>query len=198
MTNEELLAELEVTDLATVAQLNTIATLVDLQIAREGVVSKLEEQLKTAKASLLDISDKKLPEAMKAARTKVHVTDDGRKIELKEDMKISVPKKRLAEIVEKLRTWDCDDLIANTLTCEIDKGKDNLAAEVMSAAEALGLEMTRSQSVNSSSLKSMLKTRQKEAAEGNKDKNGKEIEPVTDETLTFFGAFPFTTVKITQ
>lgn len=180
--NDDLLRELEESAEPTTAELLTMSELVSLQIVREGEVDRLEAELKVAKENLNDVRDKKLPDAMKAARTKLYVNDDGRKVELKDEMTLSIPKKRLDEIIKKLRDWDLGDMIANTLTCEIDKGKDNLAGEIMEKANELGLEMTRAESVNSGTLKSTLKA---------KRKAGEDVD------LGFFGAFEVTRAKIT-
>lgn len=194
-SKEDLLAELEDTEVAGEAELLTVSNLVALQITREAVVSRLEAELKEAKKELLDISDTKLPEAMKNARTKKFVTDDGATVEVKEELTISLPKKRNDEIIAKLVAWDFGDLVANTLTCDIEKGKDNLAGEIMAKAAEIGLEMTRSKSVNAGSVKKVLKDRIKDCAEGKKDAKGKPLEAVD---LTFFGAFEVTRAKITQ
>lgn len=194
-SKEDILAELEDTEVAGEAELLTVSNLVALQLTREGEVSRLEAELKAAKADLLDISDRKLPEALKNARTKKFVTDDGKTVELKEELTISLPKKRNDEIIAKLVSWDFGDLVANTLTCDIEKGKDNLAGEIMEKANEIGLDMKRSQSVNAGSVKKVLKDRMKDCAEGKKDKDGKPLEAVD---LGFFGAFEVTRAKITQ
>lgn len=193
--SDDLMQELEDAAGPSQDQLREIARLVALQIVREGEVDRLTAELKKAKEDLLDISDRKLPEALKNARTKKFVTDDGKTVEVKEDLKIELPKKRLPEIIEKLREWEYGELVANTLTCTIEKGKDNLAGEIMAKAEEIGLDMHRTESVNAGSVKKILRDRTKEAAEGKEDKDGNVIEAPD---LNFFGAFSFTRAKITQ
>lgn len=194
-TNEELLEELENTDLASDSDLLAISKLMDLQIERMGRVDKLKVELDTANTELLDVSDRLLVDALKNARTKLHVNDNGAKVELTEKMTLSLPKKRLDEIIEKLRSWGYKDLVSNTLICTVEKGQDNLAGELMAQAEKLGLEMVRSEAVNTGSVKKILKDRMSDHANGKKDKQGKDIEAID---LTFWGAFEVRRAKITQ
>lgn len=181
--NDALLAELAAAAGPNEAQLSNISRLVALQRTYEGDVDALEAKLKDAKAKLNKVRDTDLPEAMKAAKTKLFVTDDGKKVELKDEMTISIPKKRLSEILEKLREWDFADLIQNSLTCTLEKGQDNVAAQLQAAAEELGLTMERSETVNSGSVKKIL---------SDKMKAGEDVD------LGFFGAFNVTRAKITE
>lgn len=181
--SEELLKELEGAAGPDVEQLTTIANLMALQIVREGAVAKLEAELKEAKTSLNDIRDKQLPDIMKNAKCKLYVDDEGRKLELKDEMTISLPKKRLDEIIKKMREWGFEDLVSNVLTCTLEKGQDNMAGAIMGEAEKLGLSMTRTENIAAGSVKKVIK---------DKRKDGEDVD------LTFFGAFEVMRAKITQ
>lgn len=182
-SDNDLLDELAAAAAPSQSELGNIARLVALQRTYEGEVDKLDAKLKEAKKKLLKVSDVDLPEAMKAAKTRKFVTDDGKTVELNEELTISVPKKRLTEILEKLREWEYDDLISAMLTCEIEKGKENLAGEIMAKAEEIGLTVVKAEAVNSNSVKSILRQ---------KMKDGEDVD------LGFFGAFNVTRAKITE
>lgn len=166
------------------ADLVDVSKLAALQVQREGEVDRISEELKAAKKELDAIAEKQLPEAMLNAGLKKFVTSDGIAVEIKEDLKISVPKKRKDEIIVKLRDeMDAEDLIANTLTVIIERGKDNLVAELIAEAERLGFTVERGEEVNSGSLKKLLKERRSEGI---------------NDDLNFFGAFDYKRATVTQ
>ena len=179
----DILKELQESAGATDAQLHSISQLMALQIVREGEVKKLEILLQTAKEDLNQIRDKDLPDLMKAARCKLYLDDEGRKLELKDELTMKLPKIRHTEILEKLREWGQGGIITNVLSCELTKGQDNLAGDLMGHASKLGLEMTKAEAVSTATVKALIRT---------KLRAGEEVD------LPFFGAFNVTRAKITQ
>lgn len=161
----------------------SISRLAQEYIKAEGEVDRLEKQLKAAKSRFDNIRDKLLPEAMDNAQTKGFTLQDGRKLSLGEEMTCSVPAKRKAEILKKLREDGHGDLISNVLTVEIDKGKDNKAAALEDEAKKLGFTPEREESVNTGTLKALLKKR---------------VEDGEDVDLSFFGAHLVRRAKIKQ
>jgi hypothetical protein len=164
-------------------KLHTISGLAQQYFKSEGEVDRLEKQLKAAKSSFDNIRDKLLPEAMDNAGVKEFVLTDGRKIKLKEEYSCSVPAKRKGEIITKLRDDGHGDLITNVLTVEIDKGKDNMVTVLVDEAKKLGFEPEREESVNTGTLKALLKKR---------------VEDGEDVDLSFYGAFVVRRANIKQ
>lgn len=163
--------------------LATISRLAQEYIKAEGEVDRLEKQLKAAKTRFDGIRDKHLPEAMDNAGVKAFTLTDGRKLSLKEELTCSVPAARKGEIVLKLRDLGHGDLISNVLTVEIDKGKDNMASALEAEAINLGFKPSRDESVNTGTLKALLRE---------KIENGDEVD------LGFFGAHLVRRAKIKQ
>jgi len=164
-------------------QLETIRALSQLQIKYEGAVNKLDQELKEAKKKLNDIMLYKLPDAMSAAGMESFVLSGGEKVDIKEDLTISVPKKRKPEIILKLRDTGHGDMITSSLTIDIIKGQDNMVGEVREKAKDLGLHVEQVENVNSGSLKKLLKEQMA---------NGETVD------LSFFGAFNVTKAVIKQ
>lgn len=152
-------------------------------LTAEGEVDRLEKQLKAAKSRFDNIRDKLLPEAMDNAQTKGFTLHDGRKLTLGEEMTCSVPEKRKQEILKKLRDDGRGDLISNVLSVEIDKGKDNMAGDLEAQARELGFEPERKESVNTGTLKALLK---------------KLVEDGEEVDLGFYGAHLVRRAKIKQ
>lgn len=166
-------------DAGVVGNLTEIMALAKRQLELEGEVDILEQQLKEKKKVLLNISDRELPAAM-AGVSRVQL-DDGREVSVKEELTASVPKKRKHEIVEKLREWGAGDMIANTLTVQIDKGADEKAQDLYRVAADMGFVPKRDETVNTGSLKAYLKKR---------------LEDGEDTDLQFFGAHIIKRAKI--
>lgn len=164
-------------------KIHSISGLAHQYIKAEGEVDRLEKQLKAAKAHFDNIRDKLLPEALDNAQMKAFVLNDGRKVTVGDKYECSVPAKRKGEIIAKLRDDGHGDLISNVLSVEIDKGKDNMAAALEDEAKKLGFEPKRDESVNTGTLKALLKKR---------------VEDGEDVDLSFYGAFRVRRANIKQ
>lgn len=160
---------------ATDGELLSISKLAMLQLALEAKVDACEEALKQAKSDLRRVQEGQLPEAMLKARQTEFTLDDGRKVKLDRGISISVPKKRLPEICDWLVDQNRPDMISDTATIDFGKSNDNQVKALKAFADDAGLTAVLTRSVNSGSLKSLLKKMQ-EAGELDKD-------------LEFFGAY---------
>ena len=163
--------------------LSRMAELAALQIKLEGEVDRVTAELKVAKEKLEKVCSVSLPEAMKEVRMESFKLVTGETIVVKEDLTISVPKKRREEVIKKLRDMGHDGLIKNSVEIEFDVGQDNLAGDVLGHADELGLLAVRTENVNSGSLKKLLKERMEDG--------------IVDD-LAFFGAFLLRRTKIKQ
>lgn len=91
------------------------------QLARDQVqaqrdVQEAEEQLKRAKAKLDDIRTKTLPTAMDELNLETFKTTDGIRISIKEDIRASASRGRIAEIVGWLHEHGHDKIIKRTIS----------------------------------------------------------------------------------
>lgn len=168
---------------ASTDSLATIVALAERMTNLEGDVSKAKAHHDALVLAHREIAEKLLPDALANAKLKDLTLEDGRKLKLKEDLTISVPKKRLGEVVSWLRKDGNGDMVANVLTIDIPKGKDNVVAQLQDEASKLGFEATRTESVNSTSLKALL---------NRKLKDGISVD------LSFFGAFRLTRAEISE
>lgn len=161
--------------------LSAITALAEKQVSLEGEVDRLESLLKEKKAELNKIALDELPAAMQAAGMANFALLTGQKVSVKEEMTISVPKKRKDEILDKVREMGYGDLISNVVTVPVAKGQDEQVESLMQQATALGFDAMRSQDVNSASLKKVLNDRRKDGI---------------NDDLPFFGAFVITKATI--
>jgi hypothetical protein len=166
--------------------LEEIAAMVKRQLELEGVVAKLEAELKVAKAELLSISDSKFPDMMEAAGMSQSAMDDGTIVKLDRKLECSVPKKaeRFAEITTWLSKNEGGHLIGDTITVDLGKNSDNARPALVAEIEKLGFTPISERKVNTASLKKFI------------DDGIKEGKTLPE--LSFFGAHRVRRVKITQ
>lgn len=161
--------------------LSDVVALARRQLELEAEVSRLEADLKEAQKQLFKVSDRDLPAALKAAGIPSLTLGNGMIVSYKEDMKVSVPKKNLSKVVEKMREWGYEGAVSNALTIDLGKGNDNAVQALKSTAEEMGLEVETSETIPTGTVKKVLKERQDE---------GK------NDDLSLFGAFPFTRATV--
>lgn len=165
------------------SEISRIAELASLQIELEGELDKAEQQVKDVKKRLHKISLDLLPEAMAEARLSEFKMLSGQKITVKEELSCSVPASRRGEIINKLRDDGEAALVSNVITVDVSKGQDNLAGDIMGYAESIGLLAKREESVNTASLKKLLR---------------EQLDEGENPDLAFYGAFQIKKAKINQ
>jgi hypothetical protein len=168
---------------ASTSDLSLITELVKTQVMLEGNLARLAAETKEITAQLNNVRDVQLPDTMKAVGLSQFVTDDGLKVDVKDELTCSVPAKRKAEIIQRLRDWGHDGIISNEFIIKVDKGDDNKVGVLVAQLEELGLEGARVENVNTTTLKALLN-----------DRLGKG----EDTDLSFFGAFKVRRAKISQ
>lgn len=182
--SDDMLAELEADAQAEeqTTDLSEISALAEKQLRLEGEVDAIEQQLKDKKEELRKVEQDQLPAAMKAARLSSFTLESGQVVSVKEDLSISVPKKRKADIIRKVREdFGHPELISSVISVEVEKGKDNVAGEAMHQLAELGLEPSRAEDIKTPSLKKLLLDRRKE---------GK------NDDLSYFGGFLVTKATV--
>ena len=157
------------------SELASIGALAEQQLDLETRIDVAEQHLKGLKGDLRKLQENVLPEAMQAANCKRFDLANGAVVSIKEDISISVPKKNMDEIAEWLRNSGHEAIIKNAMTINFDKGHDNSVADVKGYAEELGLTTTTSTTLNSGTLKALIR---EQLEGGNLDKD-----------LAFFGAY---------
>lgn len=143
-------------------------------------VEDAEAALKIAKAELNRYACDALPAAFAIARLKDFTLEDGAKISLSEVMEASLPS--MSKIADEKDADKRDELIArrnaglawlkgnggatiikNILEIEIPKEKSNSVAQIAALCDELGLHYEQGESVHTSTLKSFLKEKLKQA-----------------------------------
>lgn len=181
MSNDELLNELEADGADVKVDLAEVRALAAKQLQLEADVASAEARLDKAKKDLRKVQERELPAALKAAGMKSFELENGQTVSYKEDLKVSVPKARLAAVVEKMVEWGHADSVSNTLTIDVGRGNDNASKFIKAQAEEMGLDVEVAETVSTATVKSVLNARRKE---------GK------NDDLGFFGAFEFTKATI--
>jgi len=148
-----------------------------------GEIDATEVKLKALKAEECEYSEDKIPTMLEKGGIKKLPLSDGRTIEVNEELYVSLPKKRAAEIMADIRKRKSDDIIKNVITIPIEKGKDNVAGEIVEKATELGLDPERSETVAPQTYKKWLKTR---------------IEKGESVDLSFYGAYQMKKAKLSQ
>ena len=148
-----------------------------------GEIDATEVKLKALKAEELEYSEDKIPSMLEAGGIKKLPLSDGREVEVKDELHVSLPKKRAREIMADIRKRDSSDIIKNVITIAVDKGKDNVASVIEEKAAELGFVPERSETVAPQTYKKWLKTR---------------IEKGESVDLPFYGAYQQKKAKLSQ
>jgi hypothetical protein len=163
--------------------LGKVAALAKRLIEIDGEISKTDDHLKELKKQRGKVAEFDLPEAMQECNMVKFTLDTGQEVSVEKDLKVSVPKKRMSEIIQWLRDNKHGDVVKNQLVIDVDKGKDNSVAEVMEVAEGLEMAVVRTESVHSGTLKKILND---------------QLDAGVDMDLKFFGAYELNQSKIKQ
>lgn len=161
--------------------LSDVRALALKQLELEAEVNRIESSLKDAKEALRKVQEGELPAALKAAGITTFGLDNGMTVSYEEDLKISVPKVRKAQIIAHMKEWGYEANVSNTLTIDLGKGNDNAVKSLMATAEEMGVKAILDEDIPSGTVKKALRKRMDE---------GK------SDDLTFFGAFPFTKATV--
>jgi len=154
---------------------STVLLLANQWLDKSIELMQLEEKAKALSKEIQILRTETIPEAMDAIGMSEFALADGTKIEIKPLIKGSLPskgaiekagdedrpllEKRLADGLTYLRSNNAGSLIKNTLTFDIDKGKDNIVSQLEALGEELGLAYERDESVHAQTLNKWLKER---------------------------------------
>lgn len=146
-----------------------------------ATVAECEDRLKQAQTELRTVQEQKLPELMEASGLSQFKLQNGMTISLVEDLKVSVPRNKKANVCAKMREWGYEGSIKNNFVVELGKGSDNQAKALLEYASEMGLEAQVTEDIATATVKKALRDRMKE---------GKHDE------LSEFGAFRWTRVNV--
>lgn len=138
-------------------QLKAISDLAARQIELEDEVAELEARLKEKKKDLDKVMMVDLPDAMAAAGCQAFVTSNGNGITVKKDISASVSEAKRAEVCAWLRANNFGDLVSEDVTVSFGKGREKDALELVEDLAARNLIPVRKTSVNTASLKALIR-----------------------------------------
>lgn len=159
---------------ASAEQLSEITSLALEQLRLEDEIASGEAQLKELKQQLMKIQQGLLPDALFAAGMSEFKTLKGDQVKVKEDLSVSVPKAKLDFITGWLEENGHGDIVTGKVAVDLPKNSHNERAAAVEALLSAGLEPYEDMTVNTATLKSILK---KHLSDGEKI------------DLTEFGAF---------
>lgn len=143
---------------ATAEDLESIATLVNRQLATERLIEAKEEELKALKKTLEQIATILLPTAMFKANQGDFTTADGLyKVSVKEDIAISVPKDKMEAVTAWLESNGHEAVVTAQVIVDLARNSHNERKAAITALTDIGLEPRETTSVNTMTLKTILK-----------------------------------------
>lgn len=162
-------------------QLSEISQLANEQLRLEDEIASSEAQVKELKQQLSKIQQNLLPDLLLTAGLQQFQTVKGDQVKVKEDLSVSVPKAKLEFITSWLEENGHGDIITGKVAVDLPKNSHNERKAAVEALLAAGLEPYEDMTVNTMTLKSILK---KCIAEG------------TTIDLSEFGAFAWKKTEI--
>ena len=155
-------------------QLETVVKLSDRMNELNAYIYELEQQLKAAKSEHDSISMEKLPNLMDEIGVQSLALKDGRKVNVKDVIKASIPTSRSVErvkgVADKLAAMERhqngfkwlkanggEDLIKHQIIAELGKGEEDAAQAAMTALGALGIEAVDERNVHPQTLSAFVR-----------------------------------------
>lgn len=160
-----------------------VAQIAAQQLAIEVEVAQIEDQLRSAKARLLEVSRTDLPEAMREAGLLKFTTQDEYEIEVKDEVACSIPASKAAAAYRWLEKHDFGGIIKTDVVVKFGREEEQEAKDFAAAAEQEGHTAIYERKIAPQTLKAFIKERLA-------DQEGPAI------PLDLFGAFPFSVAVI--
>jgi len=126
---------------------------------QEGLVGKLEDQLKEAKRELLKLTDEDLPAMLLELGLSSFELEDGSKVTVRPTYGAHIKAENKATAFDWLRQNGFDDIIKNTVSCNFGRGEDQEASQFIEYAQGLGYAAEQKTDVHPSTLKAFVKER---------------------------------------
>ena len=139
--------------------LESVAELLRKQLKLEAKIEDYESLLKTHKEDLRKLSGETIPEKMAELGMTSTTMYDGSKVEVVEDIYVSIPKdpQKSAACYEWLEDNGLGDIIKNSVGISFGKGEGNMAKHLQETIKEMGLIPEVKVSVHPSTLKATVK-----------------------------------------
>ena len=139
--------------------LESVAELLRKQLKLEAKIEDYESLLKTHKEDLRKLSGETIPEKMAELGMTSTTMYDGSKVEVVEDIYVSIPKdpQKSAACYEWLEDNGLGDIIKNSVGISFGKGEGNKAKHLEETIKEMGLIPEVKISVHPSTLKATIK-----------------------------------------
>lgn len=128
-----------------------------LLLAAQREADRIEAEFKAAKAAVLEIEQKLLPEAMAAIGLQSIELKTGEKIEVKREVAVAITEKNSAAAYEWLRSTNNDSIIRQVVTVSFGKGDDKRAEEAVALLSEAEFDLMRNVSIHAATLKAFVK-----------------------------------------
>lgn len=145
---------------AITVQDNSLAAISELgrqAILIEKDIEDLEATLAEKKEALRNLTDERIPDALKEIGMKSFEMADGSEIEVKPFYSASIPADRRGEAYEWLRAHGFDDIIKNTVSVQFGRGEDDAAGELINVIRKQGLLPDQAEKIESQTLKAWVR-----------------------------------------
>ena len=137
--------------------LTEIGELAKQALSIEREIADLEEGVKERKAVLTELTEHRIPEALREVNMTSFKMADGSSIEVKQFYNASIPADRKGEAYEWLRQHGYDDIIKNTVSVQFGRGEDDRAGEIIELMRKEGLIADQAEKIEPMTLKAFVR-----------------------------------------
>jgi uncharacterized small protein (DUF1192 family) len=137
--------------------LTSVADLGKKALLIEKEIEDLEATLSERKEALRNLTDERIPEALREIGMNKFEMSDGSVIEVKPFYSASIPADRRGEAYEWLRLHGFDDIIKNTVSVQFGRGDDSAAGELIGIIRQQGLLPDQVEKIESQTLKAWVR-----------------------------------------
>ena len=138
-------------------RLSNVSTLASKIIQMENKVKFLEEELKTSKKELLELTDQDLPAAMEEINMESFTLSDGSEVKVIPTYGGTIRADDRPQAHQWLRENGYGDIVKNTISANFGMGEDNLAKDFYQSALDRGFQVDKKEAVHPMTLKSFVK-----------------------------------------
>ena len=137
--------------------LKAVADLARQAVMLEKDIEDLENTVAEKKEALRNLTDERIPEALREIGMAEFKMTDGSIIEVKPFYSASIPADRRGEAYEWLRAHGYDDIIKNTVSVQFGRGEDDAAGELINVIRKQGLLPDQAEKIESQTLKAWVR-----------------------------------------
>lgn len=140
----------------TISGFDELDSLVTAQRAAQREVERIENELREAKAKLVDVSERQLPDLMDQMGLEKFETRDGFKIQVKKTLRCSIAGDRKWAAIKWLRENGHGDIVKQTVAVPFQIGKENEAHDLAVELRGRYGNASEDQKVEPPTLRSLL------------------------------------------